>query len=96
MLNTMQCLQRVLVPEATGAPGAAATCDDLESKAFASHSTCYVDNGLCTLGPKDWAAIVEIVGVKTLFDSKEALLATLKTGVGCAEALAFFAAKALF
>jgi len=90
MLDTMQCLQRFLVPEATAAADAATTCDALEMKAFESHSGCYVDNGLCSLGPMDWAAIGDIVGVTTLFQSKDAFLATLATGEDCLEAYAYF------
>ncbi|KAF7366277.1 hypothetical protein MSAN_00883900 [Mycena sanguinolenta] len=89
MSNTMLCLQRALVPEATGAPGAAATCADLKTKAFATHADCYVQSGLCSLPITDWEKIAfEIVGPGTLVDSFDALKATASVGVQCTE---FFA-----
>ncbi|KAJ6449785.1 hypothetical protein C8R45DRAFT_123700 [Mycena sanguinolenta] len=89
MSNTMLCLQRALVPEATGAPGAAATCADVETKAFGTHADCYVQNGLCSLPISDWNAIVfDIVGPGTLVDSIDALKATASAGLQCTE---FFA-----
>ncbi|KAG6840629.1 hypothetical protein C0991_005481 [Blastosporella zonata] len=88
MLNTMECLQQALVPEATSTAGV--TCDSLRKDAFASHGPCYVQSGLCTLPPSDWVKIVGIVGVKSLFDSKEAFLATLSAAEGCLEAYLFF------
>jgi len=83
MLDTMQCLQRFLVPEATHAEGAAQTCEELNDKAFGSHAECYIDNGLCTLPVEDWFAIVDIVELKTLFQSWEAFLATVEAADGC-------------
>ncbi|KAJ6481845.1 hypothetical protein C8R45DRAFT_1003236 [Mycena sanguinolenta] len=89
MTNTMLCLQRALVPEATGAAGAAATCSALETKAFGTHADCYVQSGLCTLPISDWNAIVfEIIGPGTLVDSFDALEATASAGFQCVE---FFA-----
>jgi len=65
MLDVMQCLQKTLVPEATGS-GAGVTCDSIEKKAFASHRRCYVDSGFRRLPSTDWLAIVHIVGIDTL------------------------------
>src|SRR5579862_8034144 len=42
--DTMLCLQRSLIPEATGSTAAVKTCSDLFHKAFDSHSSCYVDS----------------------------------------------------
>ncbi|RDB27688.1 hypothetical protein Hypma_003254 [Hypsizygus marmoreus] len=95
MLNTMHCLQTQLVPEATGAT-VGVTCDSLEKKAFESHAGCYVKNGLCTLPLTDWLAIVHIVGLKTLFESKEAFLATLEAEKGCLKAYLFFLGDLIF
>ncbi|TFK37400.1 hypothetical protein BDQ12DRAFT_699122 [Crucibulum laeve] len=89
MLDTMQCLQRALIPEATGSITAAKSCETLNDKAFASHPACYVNDGVCTLPLTDWIAIVEIVQIPTLFGSWEASLATVETGGGCAEFYAF-------
>ncbi|KAF7342192.1 hypothetical protein MVEN_01807100 [Mycena venus] len=87
--NTMLCLQNALVPEATGAPGAAATCADLKTKAFATHADCYVDSGLCSLPITDWEKVsVEIVGPGTLVESFDALKATASVGLQCTK---FFA-----
>ncbi|KAF8886315.1 hypothetical protein BD779DRAFT_1471176 [Infundibulicybe gibba] len=89
MVNTMHCLQLKLVPEATGAPGASKTCKDLEVKAFGTHAKCYVESGLCTLSPKDWIAIVDIVNFETLFSSWDAFKATLDAADGCLSFYAF-------
>ncbi|KAG5643928.1 hypothetical protein DXG03_009336 [Asterophora parasitica] len=94
MLDTMQCLQRELVPEATSTVGV--TCTSLEKKAFASHAHCYVDSGLCALPPSDWAAIVAIVEFKTLFKSLDSFIATLKAGNGCLKAYLWFLAHLIF
>jgi hypothetical protein len=93
MLNTMHCLQTTLVPDAIGT---ATTCQALRDQAFASHARCYVDNGLCSLGIHDWSAILEIVDIRTLFESWDAFKATLEAGMECAEFLAFMIAKDLF
>jgi len=92
MLNTMLCLQKELIPEATSAAGV--TCASLEKKAFASHGRCYVESGLCRLSPADWLGIVRIVDFKTLFASKDSLLATLSAGEACFKSY-FFSLKDL-
>ena len=89
MLDVMRCLQRTLVPEATGSL-AEVTCDSIEKKAFASHAPCYVESGLCWLPPTDWLAIVHIVGLETLVGSKDALIEALEAGGGCLAAYLFF------
>ena len=94
MLDTMECLQRALVLETTGPLDLAGAneispCDDLRRKAFDSHAECYIQNGLCTLGVKDWVEIVEVVDLKTLFGSWEALKEVLEASVGCLELYAF-------
>ncbi|KIY74369.1 hypothetical protein CYLTODRAFT_484685 [Cylindrobasidium torrendii FP15055 ss-10] len=84
MLDTMVCLQTALVPYATG--NTSTTCDELEHAAFATHPACYVDSGFCELPPTDWVAVVDIVGLKTLFESWDAFLASLEAAEGCLEA----------
>ena len=81
MLNTMHCLQTVLIPDAIETNGT--TCTALRSKAFETHAACYVNNGVCGLPFTDWLAVVEIVKLKTLFQSWDAFKATMKVGIGC-------------
>lgn len=90
----MHCLQLALVPDAIDAN--ATTCQALETQAFGTHAGCYVNNGLCTLGIKNWAAIIEIVNIKTLFESWDAFKATLEAAGECAEFIAWLVAKDLF
>ncbi|KAJ7616274.1 hypothetical protein DFH06DRAFT_1483798 [Mycena polygramma] len=95
--NTMLCLQRALVPEATGAPGASATCGNLKTKAFATHADCYVDSGLCSLPISDWEKVsVEIVGPGTLVESFDALKATASVGLQCTKFFAEVVGSALW
>jgi hypothetical protein len=93
MLDTMECLQRVLVPEATGPEETGKQgrlpCDELRKKAFDSHAECYVENGVCTLSVRDWKEIVEVVDLKTLFGSWEASKEVLEAAAGCLELYAF-------
>ncbi|KAJ7287066.1 hypothetical protein C8J57DRAFT_1022619, partial [Mycena rebaudengoi] len=93
MLTTLHCLQVALVPDASGST--ATSCSALEHKAFASHAGCYVQSGLCSLPPSDWLAIVQIVELKTLFDSWDALMATLNAGLECLEFWAFMVEQGL-
>lgn len=95
MLDTMLCLQRQLVPEASDT-STGVTCASLKKKAFGTHAGCYISSGLCTLPPSDWLAIVRIVELKTLFESKEAFLATLSAEEGCLKAYVFFIANWIF
>ncbi|KAE8554366.1 hypothetical protein TMatcc_006113 [Talaromyces marneffei ATCC 18224] len=86
MEAVMLCLQRDLVPYALGGPQAFANCSALSDFAFSTHPTCYVQSGLCTLPVHDWEAIVfQIVGVESLFDSWNAIKATVEAASGCAE-----------
>lgn len=80
----MLCLQRALVPYGTGGTEST-TCDDLKSYAFGTHPDCYVNSGVCTLPPSDWAVIVETVSLPELFGSWDALKATLETAGDCTE-----------
>ncbi|TFK50704.1 hypothetical protein OE88DRAFT_287234 [Heliocybe sulcata] len=87
MLNTMHCLQTALVPEATGE--VQMTCQELLDTAFDTHAGCYIGSGLCTLNPKDWVAIVDIVRIGTLFGSWDAVKETFEAAGDCAEFIAF-------
>lgn len=89
--DTMLCLQKALVPEATGAKTAVHGCDALSHKAFSTHANCYVDSGLCLLGPADWLAIIETVGLKELVSSCDAIKQTLITAGKCIEFFAWLA-----
>ncbi|KAI5797808.1 hypothetical protein EDC01DRAFT_651372 [Geopyxis carbonaria] len=82
--DTMLCLQRALVPEATGG-STGLDCEGLRKFAFSTHPDCYVDNGLCSLPPTDWVQIVKTVDLKTLFGSKEALEASILSADGCVD-----------
>lgn len=94
--DTMLCLQRALVPEAIGAPGAVTTCADLKTKAFATHADCYVQSGLCSLPISDWEKVsVDIVGPGTLVESFDALKATFSVGLQCTKFFAEAAASFL-
>jgi len=80
MLDVMECLQRALVPETTGPVEPRANgrspCDDLKRKAYESYAECYVQPSgepLYTLSVKDWAEVVELIDLKTLYGSREAL-----------------------
>ncbi|KAF5334242.1 hypothetical protein D9758_017095 [Tetrapyrgos nigripes] len=62
-------------------------CDNLEKEAFSTHAPCYLSSGLCKLTPADWVVIVEIIDLKTLFQSWEAFESSVQAAEGC---LAFF------
>lgn len=80
----MLCLQNALVADATGAAGASSTCEDLKTKAFATHANCYVDSGLCDLPVGDLKKIsVDIVGPGTLVENTDAIKATGSVGLKC-------------
>ncbi|KAF2470214.1 uncharacterized protein BDR25DRAFT_304149 [Lindgomyces ingoldianus] len=81
--KTMLCLQRNLVPYATGEQ--AASCPALKEFAFATHPGCYVSSGVCALPPTDWDNIISTVSLKELFGSVDALKATLQTAGDCVE-----------
>lgn len=79
--KTMLCLQRALVPYATGAEST--TCSALKDYAFGTHPSCYIDSGVCTLPPSDWPIIVNTVGLSDLFNSWNAFKATMETAGVC-------------
>lgn len=106
LISTMNCLERVLVPdlvdmekivysypegEQAAKPRSAATlrqirnekCQALKVKGYASHAQCYLDAGLCELYLEDWMAIVEIVKLKTIFDTAYARKAAFEIIGGC-------------
>jgi hypothetical protein len=90
----MHCLQLKLVGEATSLN--ATTCEALEDYALGTHAGCYIDSGLCKLGVDDWEAILEVVDIKTVFQSWDTFKATAETGLDCGEYFAFMALKELF
>ncbi|RJE22488.1 hypothetical protein PHISCL_05174 [Aspergillus sclerotialis] len=81
--KTMLCLQRALVPYATGQKST--SCDGLREYAFGTHPDCYVNSGVCSLSFSDWKVIVDTVSFTELFSSWEALKATMQTAGGCTE-----------
>jgi hypothetical protein len=87
VLDTMQCLQCALVPEAEGAPQAAhiATCAELEDYALSMHPACHIDNGFCELPVSDWGELVRIVGLKIALGSWEVIKTAAEVGMGCGE-----------
>ncbi|KAJ3732716.1 hypothetical protein DFJ43DRAFT_291867 [Lentinula guzmanii] len=95
MWTTMGCLQRALVPELdihkvskTGPDSGIRmenACKALEEKAFSTHAPCYLSSGLCSLPPKDWVVIVEIIDVKTLLSSWDGFAGGVEAGEGCLE-----------
>jgi hypothetical protein len=78
--NTMHCLQEALVPVLTPCT---ATCDSLTTAAFASHTACYLDNGIYTLPCMDLLFLFMSVGTD-LF-TKASLKQAWEVGVGCME-----------
>lgn len=97
VLDTMQCLERALVPEAEGAPQAVniTTCDQLEKYALSTHPACYIDNGLCTLPPSDWEELLKVIGIKTAFGSWGVVETEAKTAKGCGELYLFLLKQGL-
>jgi hypothetical protein len=95
MIATMHCLQEALIPDAVGAANATESCAALEHKAFATHAGCYVRSGVCKLPVSDWYAVLEIVDIKTLYDSWDAFKATLGAGTECLEFYAFLVNRSL-
>jgi len=79
LTNTMQCLQASLVPEATGEDDT--TCSALSDKAFGTHATCYVSNGLCSLPATDWGEIVKVVGWAVL--NWETIMSAFQAAAQC-------------
>lgn len=92
MIDTMECLQQALVPEATGpnlnemGKQGRSSCDELRKKAVHSHSKCYVQNGVCTLSMKDWVEIIKVIDLKTLLVGWDVVL---ETAAGCLESYVF-------
>jgi hypothetical protein len=75
--STMHCLQLALV----SAIQCDSTCDSVQAAAFASHPTCYIQGGFCSLPPMDiWHVVTTVWG--DLF-SAAAVKQILQTGGGC-------------
>ena len=86
----MHCLQTALLPELEKPPSGTDACKKLEDKAFGTHASCYISSGICTLSPQDWITIVDIVGLKTLFGSWDALEQSLEAAGGCTQLYLWF------
>jgi hypothetical protein len=89
VLDTMQCLQRALVPEVEGAAVNNTTCTELEDYALSTHPACYIDNGFCELPVSDLEQVVRIVGLKTAFGSWETIKTEATIGKGCGKLYLF-------
>ncbi|RPA76036.1 hypothetical protein BJ508DRAFT_417762 [Ascobolus immersus RN42] len=76
--NTMKCLQKKLVSHTSGS-----TCTKLEKAAFASHSTCYLSNGVCDLSLGDLWDIFWTVGIGGLFGGIANLKEAAQTAAPC-------------
>lgn len=61
MWSTMTCLQNYLIPIANGQK--TATCTEIHSFAFASHSVCYTQPGssICDLPFSDWTLLFVMI-----------------------------------
>lgn len=84
MIDTMHCLQLAIVPDAINATPPAMDCQALKDQAFASHPRCYIDNGFCTLGAQNQAAVMEILGSASV-STWDAFKATVEITAGCME-----------
>lgn len=82
--NTKKCLQEALAPYVN----TNITEDTLKDKAFASHTRCYVDNGLCELPVSDWKEIVSTVGDALLSEFLKTGDNVIQTGAECAVRIA--------
>jgi len=86
-LDTMQCLQSALIPEATGQ--VSTTCQALLAKAFGTHASCYINSGFCSLPCADWQMLESIIGLQTIFQNWDAFIQALETAVECPRLLAY-------
>lgn len=79
--SVMSCLQKALIPILTCDP----TCSSIKSGAFASHTACYVNAGVCNLAVEDFKLILTIVGKDphTYDELWKALSQMVATGVTC-------------
>lgn len=73
----MMCLQAALRPVVN----CDSTCANIKSTAFASHASCYIQNGFCGLTCLDYWAVVWTVGGDLL--TKEAVPQVIETAEGC-------------
>ncbi|KAK2032009.1 hypothetical protein LX32DRAFT_726218 [Colletotrichum zoysiae] len=76
--NTMHCLQLRMVPVLQPCT---ATCASFSAEAFASHTGCYLENGICSLPCLDLIYLFGSVGTD-LF-TKESLIQAIQVGGGC-------------
>ena len=92
----MRCLQLVLVGDAVNNTPPVSDCQALKDRVFASHSGCYAHNRLCTLGVHDCTAVLEIVGITTLFSSWDTFKATVGAVADCGAFYAYTVTRGLF
>ncbi|RPA87419.1 hypothetical protein BJ508DRAFT_320438 [Ascobolus immersus RN42] len=59
------------------------TCAKIEKAAFASHSVCYLGNGVCDLGLGDLWDIFRTVGISGLFGGWDNLIEAAQTAAPC-------------
>ncbi|RPA79645.1 hypothetical protein BJ508DRAFT_415798 [Ascobolus immersus RN42] len=78
--KTMLCLQKKLVSHAKGG----STCTKIKNAAFASHSTCYVQSGLCDLSVADFKQILSTVDLADMFGGKANLIEVIQSAASCA------------
>nr|XP_036587285.1 uncharacterized protein CTRU02_03058 [Colletotrichum truncatum]KAF6798016.1 hypothetical protein CTRU02_03058 [Colletotrichum truncatum] len=78
--NTMHCLQVKMVPVLQPCT---ASCASFSAAAFASHTGCYLENGICSLPCLDLVLLFASVGTD-LF-TKESLVQAVQVGAGCLE-----------
>ncbi|KND04330.1 uncharacterized protein SPPG_00060 [Spizellomyces punctatus DAOM BR117] len=85
MYNVMSCLQHSLVPKlpnnSTNSPKPM-SCSELKSFAYGTHPNCYLSAGVCTLAPKDWIVLLEVIGIQELF-TIETIEQALAVAKGC-------------
>ncbi|CAF0777929.1 unnamed protein product [Adineta ricciae] len=76
--NTMNCLQKALV---LPLKNCVKSCSVLQSVAFSSHPSCYVNNGVCELPALDYISLFPVVGPGLL--SKAGIIQALLTAPQC-------------
>ena len=78
-----KCLQIALVPLLNIA--GKISCDELKSKAFATHPSCYVDCGFCDIGFKNWVEVFITIDRAFTTDLNESLRGVVESLARCAD-----------